>query len=60
MKKKFIYIILALVVMSVGCEKQDWFSPEEVDAIRSGYETQVTSLTFVKNELLTQVTTLTS
>jgi len=60
MKKKFIYIILALMVMSVGCEKQDWFSPEEVDAIRSGYETQVTSLTFAKNELLSQVTTLTS
>ena len=48
------------MVMSVGCEKQDWFSPEEVDAIRSGYETQVTSLTFAKNELLSQVTTLTS
>ena len=60
MKKKFIYIILALIGMSVGCEKQDWFSPEEVDAIRNGYETQITSLTFAKNELLTQVGTLTS
>ena len=60
MKKKFIYIILALIGMSVGCEKQDWFSPEEVDAIRNGYETQITSITFAKNELLTQVGTLTS
>jgi uncharacterized coiled-coil protein SlyX len=48
------------MVMSVGCEKQDWFSPEEVDAIRSGYETQITSITFAKNELLTQVGSLTS
>jgi peptidoglycan hydrolase CwlO-like protein len=60
MKKKFIYIILALIGMSVGCEKQDWFSPEEVDAIRNGYETQITSITFAKNELLTQVGSLTS
>ena len=56
-----------LIGMSVSCEKQDWFSPEDVDALKSNFQTQLNDLTFANNtlttsaaDLTTQVTTLTT
>jgi len=56
-----------LIGMSVSCEKQDWFSPEDVDALKANFQTQLNELTFDNNELTTaaadlttQVTTLTT
>ena len=58
---KFIYIVsFMLIGMSVSCEKQDWFSPEEVGEIRSQYQEQINALTISKNELLSQTTSLTT
>ncbi len=56
-----------LIGMSVSCEKQDWFSPEDVDALKANFQTQLNDLTFANNvlttsatDLTTQVTTLTT
>ena len=58
---KSIYILaFALIGMSVSCEKSDWFSPDEVDAIKAGYTTQVNDLQFANNALTSQVTDLTA
>jgi uncharacterized small protein (DUF1192 family) len=58
---KFIYVLsFILIGMSVSCEKSDWFSPEDVDQIRSDYQAQINALTISKNELLTQTTSLTT
>ena len=58
---KSIYILaFALIGMSVSCEKSDWFSPDEVDAIKAGYTTQVNDLQFANNALTSQVTDLTT
>jgi len=55
------YILLfGLALFSVSCEKSDWFSPEDVDALKANYTSQINDLTFSKNELTTQVTDLTS
>ena len=58
--KKLLLVSLMLIGMSVGCEKQDWFSPEEVGEIRSQYQEQINALTISKNELLSQTTSLTT
>ena len=39
--KKLLLVSLMLIGMSVSCEKQDWFSPEEVGEIRSQYQEQM-------------------
>ena len=52
--------MFALAGVSVSCEKSDWFSPEDVQEIRSGYQTQINELTISKNELTTQTTSLTA
>ena len=65
---KLIYVIsFMLIGMSVSCEKQDWFSPEDVDAIKAQHQAQLNELTFANNtlttsaaDLTTQVTTLTT
>ena len=58
---KLIYILsFMLMVIGVSCEKENWFSPEEVDEIRSEYQTQINALTISKNELETQATSLTT
>ena len=56
-----------LIGMSVSCEKQDWFSPEDVDALKASYQTQINELqvanidlTTSAADLTTQVTTLTT
>ncbi len=56
-----------LIGMSVSCEKQDWFSPEDVDALKAQHQAQLNELTFANNtlttsaaDLTTQVTTLTT
>ena len=39
---KFIYVIsFMLIGMSVSCEKQDWFSPEDVDALKANYPNSI-------------------
>ena len=49
---KLIYILsFILIGMGISCEKENWFSPEEVDEIRSEYQTQINALTISKNEL---------
>ena len=50
--------MFALAGVSVSCEKSDWFSPEDVQEIRSGYQAQINELTISKNELTTQTTSL--
>ena len=65
---KLIYVIsFMLIGMSVSCEKQDWFSPEDVDALKASYQTQINELqianidlTTSATDLTTQVTTLTT
>lgn len=58
---RLIYTLLFMLIgMSVSCEKENWFSPEDVDEIRSGYQAQINALTISKNELTTQTTSLTS
>jgi len=58
---KFIYIVsFMLIGMSVSCEKQDWFSPEDVDALKANFQTQLNDLTFANNELTTSATDLTT
>ena len=49
-----------LIGMSVSCEKQDWFSPEDVDALKANFQTQLNDLTFANNELTTSATDLTT
>lgn len=56
---KYFYI-LGLALLSVSCEKSDWFSPEDVDLLKANYTTQINDLTFAKNELTTQVADLTT
>ena len=52
--------MFALAGVSVSCEKSDWFSPDEVDAIKAGYNVQTQDLQFANNALTTQVTDLTT
>ena len=52
--------MFALAGVSVSCEKSDWFSPEDVQEIRSSYQAQINELTISKNELTTQTTSLTA
>ena len=49
-----------LIGMSVSCEKQDWFSPEDVDALKAQHQTQLNELTFANNELTTSAADLTT
>jgi len=49
-----------LIGMSVSCEKQDWFSPEDVDALKANFQTQLNDLTFANNALTTSATDLTT
>ena len=48
--KKLLLVSLMLIGMSVSCEKQDWFSPEEVGEIRSQYQEQINECLNVSNE----------
>ncbi len=52
--------MFALAGVSVSCEKSDWFSPDEVDAIKAGYNVQTQDLQFANNALTIQVTDLTT
>jgi uncharacterized small protein (DUF1192 family) len=58
MNKSIFILMFALAGVSVSCEKSDWFSPEDVQEIRSGYQAQINELTISKNELTTQTTSL--
>ena len=49
-----------LIGMSVSCEKQDWFSPEDVDAMKAQHQAQLNELTFANNELTTSAADLTT
>ena len=49
-----------LIGMSVSCEKQDWFSPEDVDALKAQHQAQLNELTFANNELTTSAADLTT
>ena len=60
MNKSIFILMFALAGVSVSCEKSDWFSPDEVDAIKAGYNVQVNDLQFANNALTTQVTDLTT
>ena len=60
MNKSIFILLFALAGVSVSCEKSDWFSPEDVDLIRSDYQAQINALTISKNELTTQTTSLTT
>jgi|TARA_B100000085_G_scaffold145981_1_gene132801 prefoldin subunit 5 len=58
---KLIYVIsFMLIGMSVSCEKQDWFSPEDVDAMKAQHQAQLNELTFANNELTTSAADLTT
>ena len=60
MNKSIFILMFALAGVSVSCEKTDWFSPDEVDAIKSGYNVQVNELQYANVALTTQVTDLTT
>jgi len=60
MNKSIFILMFALAGVSVSCEKSDWFSPDEVDAIKAGYNVQTQDLQFANNALTTQVTDLTT
>ena len=60
MNKSIFILMFALAGVSVSCEKSDWFSPDEVDAIKSGFNVQVNELQFANVALTTQVTDLTT
>jgi len=49
-----------LIGMSVSCEKQDWFSPEDVDALKATYQTQINELQVANIDLTTSATDLTT
>ena len=49
-----------LIGLSVSCEKQDWFSPEDVDAMKAQHQAQLNELTFANNELTTSAADLTT
>ena len=49
-----------LIGMSVSCEKQDWFSPEDVDALKAQHQAQLNDLTFANNTLTTSAADLTT
>ncbi len=49
-----------LIGMSVSCEKQDWFSPEDVDALKAQHQAQLNELTFANNTLTTSAADLTT
>ena len=49
-----------LIGLSVSCEKQDWFSPEDVDALKAQHQQQLNDLTFANNELTTSAADLTT
>ena len=52
--------MLTLIGITVSCEKSDWFSPEDVNNIKSQLNTQINALQYDNNELTTQVTALTT
>ena len=60
MNKQIFIFLLTFIGMSVGCEKQDWFSPEDVDNIKSRLNTQVNELSVANNALTTQASELTT
>jgi len=60
MNKSIFILMFALAGVSVSCEKSDWFSPDEVDAIKAGYNVQVNELQYANVALTTQVTDLTT
>ena len=60
MKKVILLFLLTVIGITVSCEKSDWFSPEDVNNIKSQLNTQINALQYDNNELTTQVTALTT
>ena len=60
MNKSIFILMLSLAVASVSCEKSDWFSPEDVDNLKTNYQTQINELSFANNALTTQAADLTT
>lgn len=60
MKKVILLFLLTVMGITVSCEKSDWFSPEDVNNIKSQLNTQINALQYDNNELTTQVTALTT
>ena len=58
--KKQVLLLSAFLLLSVGCEKSDWFSPEEVNTIKSQFNTQIYNLIDENDELTSEVTSLTT
>jgi len=54
------FLLFGLALFSVSCEKSDWFSPEDVNALKINYENAIVALNNDKNSLTTQVTDLTT
>jgi len=60
MKKVILLFLLATMTLVVSCEKSDWFSPEEVNTIKSQLNTQIYTLIDENDELTSEVTALTT
>lgn len=60
MKKVILLFLFMFIGMNVSCEKADWLSPEDVNNLKSNYQTQINELTFDNNELTTQAADLTA
>jgi cell division protein FtsB len=60
MNKSILILMFALAGVSVSCEKSDWFSPEDVNNLKSTYQTQINELSFDNNALTTQAADLTA
>ena len=60
MNKQIFIFLITFIGMRVGCENQDWFSPEDVDNIKSRLNTQVNELSVANNALTTQASELTT
>ena len=58
--KKQVLLLSTFLLLSVGCEKSDWFSPEEVNTIKSQFNTQIYNLIDENDELTSEVTALTT
>ena len=58
MKKVILLFLFTFIGMSVSCEKADWLSPEDVNNLKSNYQTQINELTFDNNELTSQAADL--
>jgi regulator of replication initiation timing len=54
------FLLFGLALFSVSCEKSDWFSPEDVDALKINLNNSIIELNNDKNALTTQVTDLTT